>query len=100
MSHVEPEHSKKGCPECGETNGHAVTCSHLWDEDGMAALRLDQSYLDKPVTVEQCLKVLAAERKKIRTLVETLNFFKSVIQSGEQWTPTCQRAYDDALPKP
>ena len=26
MSHVEPEHSRRGCSFCGESNGHAVGC--------------------------------------------------------------------------
>lgn len=34
-----------------------------------------------------------------KPLVDALNLFRSVIKSGESWTPTCQKAYDDALSK-
>jgi hypothetical protein len=42
---------------------------------------------------------LVVEREKVKPLVDALNFFKSVIQSGEPWTQSCQKAYDDALAK-
>jgi hypothetical protein len=37
-----------------------------------------------------------SERKlPFLTPLQTLAFFASVIKSGEQWTPTCQQAYDE-----
>lgn len=33
----------------------------------------------------------------IQRLQRTLSFFRSVIQSGEPWTPTCERKYAAAM---
>ncbi len=44
-------------------------------------------------------KQLAAEREKVQALAELSHFFKSVIQSGESWTKTCQNQYKAALAK-
>lgn len=49
-------------------------------------------------TIHVDLSLLEQHDAEVRkSLVEALKFFKSVIQSGESWTPTCQRDFDAAL---
>ena len=38
-------------------------------------------------------------REDLEKARECLSFFKSVIQSGEQWTETCQKAFDNVMGK-
>jgi hypothetical protein len=51
------------------------------------------------VTVISHNAELGAEWYKVKMSAKALSFFKSVIQSGESWSETCQRTYDDAMSK-
>jgi hypothetical protein len=48
--------------------------------------------------VEQCPKhpmsQLKAQNEKLKELA---SFYRSVIQSGETWTPTCAKIYEEAM---
>jgi len=57
---------------------------------------------DDPVLVShEFLNAMSSEVANLETrdrkLLGALGFFKSVIQSGEPWTATCQEKYDTLL---
>ena len=48
-------------------------------------------------TVERLRSLAARDAKEIARLRQALAFARSVIKSGEPWTPECERIIDGAL---
>jgi hypothetical protein len=67
MSHTEPDHSRRGCPFCGEENGHNVQCKYFSGQPDAGAGNRAKTPKQKQTTGASRLAVKSHGKRKRTT---------------------------------